>query len=658
MLGAASDRVRILYRVKPRSTVVPLANRREFFSIRKGVEGGYELNEHRWKNWEPPPRFGKLSETHLVKHLMHIPTDKDKIMELEKYRISMRHLAVMMGKNPDEFTFEEQQKAIRYLMPGYSLFGEATPRVNHPAIWMQEYTTEKDFRTTQRFNDIQGRPENMFYWSSTKYTGDYLGIINLITFLERKEREIVDRKATGDLTPKEAEILLTGDVEVYFSDFIKRRNEENWSTENSCLRFRKELEAIYDSVWYWPRSLLASENLRTKLTTEEYLILSQNFVIYDGMDEFFDRYRKEKWSKDKLREELIKNGHNARYWPRHYIHKNLTPRRVTEDNPYSMRDHNREMKSVYFELFGQTNIPGHQIKYPKFDPVLYNKRRTDKLHPYKIQLTMTNPVRLQDKKMKSSKKVRIAATESVNYELRKMSRVNLGGLLPRDCKSEDQRTKVPTMPKLSIPEEYHATMVDHINVLGIDFYNRECSTATGISASTNTVNVTVIKNGTGLYDINGVKLVQFFNYDTMCIMKALAPFSLLQQLKSYDMIIAVQGLGGGNVATYMSKGRDYPRQNYNSTTNVQALPYKEATPYFGQGPDQHIALNNGGMKIASLVARGICEALMPLIPKQERALLYKSGLMIPDVRTREGTWKTGAGTMKIRGRKTKKWRKR
>ena len=73
----------------------------------------------RWKNWSAPPTFGKLKETQLVKHLIHIPTDKDKIMEMEKYRISMRHLAVMMGKNPDEFTFEDQQKAIRYLMPGY-----------------------------------------------------------------------------------------------------------------------------------------------------------------------------------------------------------------------------------------------------------------------------------------------------------------------------------------------------------------------------------------------------------------------------------------------------------------------------------------------------------------------------------------------------------
>ena len=77
------------------------------------------------------------------------------------------------------------------------------------------------------------------------------------------------------------------------------------------------------------------------------------------------------------------------------------------------------------------------------------------------------------------------------------------------------------------------------------------------------MNVTVIKNGTGLYDVNGIKLVQerfisrigfsspfwtglivlllvqasyepckFFNYDAMCIMKALAPFSILQQVIS------------------------------------------------------------------------------------------------------------------------------
>jgi len=475
MLGAASERVRILYRVKPRTTVVPLAQRREFFGVQKATENGYELNEHRWKNWSAPPTFGKLKETLLVKHIMHIPTDKDKIIEMEKYRISMRHLAVMMGKNPDEFTFEDQQKAIRYLMPGYSLFGEGTPRLTHPIMYMHEYTRKADAEAARKYGDIQGRPNNMFYFSPIYYNGDYISILNLTTFIERKERDIVDRKASGELTAKEAEILLTGDVEVYFSDFMKKREEENWSTDDDCIRFRKELEEIRDSVWFWPRSLLTSENLRTKLTPTEYNILGNNCVLFNGMEEFFERMKAENWSKDQLREELIKESHNARYWPRHFIHKIMTP----QSAPQSEKEYNRELKAVYFELFGQTNIPGHNIHYPKFDPVLYNKRRNSKYKPYRIQLCMINPVKMQDKKMKSSKRMRIHATESVNYELRKMNKVNLRGLLPPECKTKDVRVKPPKLPPLDIPEEYHSKIVDHVNVLGLDFYNRECSTATG-----------------------------------------------------------------------------------------------------------------------------------------------------------------------------------
>ena len=45
MLGAASERARLLYRVKPRPTVV--AQSRDFFTIDKVVKNGYELNPHR-----------------------------------------------------------------------------------------------------------------------------------------------------------------------------------------------------------------------------------------------------------------------------------------------------------------------------------------------------------------------------------------------------------------------------------------------------------------------------------------------------------------------------------------------------------------------------------------------------------------------------------
>ena len=77
--------------------------------------------------------------------------------------------------------------------------------------------------------------------------GDYISILNLTTFIERKERDIVDRKASGELTAKEAEILLTGDVEVYFSDFMKKREEENWSTDDDCIRFRNVYQKIFTS---------------------------------------------------------------------------------------------------------------------------------------------------------------------------------------------------------------------------------------------------------------------------------------------------------------------------------------------------------------------------------------------------------------------------
>ena len=97
------------------------------------------------------------------------------------------------------------------------------------------------------------------------------------------------------------------------------------SSKILIIRNRKELEAIRDSVWFWPRSLLTSENLRTKLTPTEYNILGSNCQLYNGMEEFFERMKAENWSKDQLREELIKESHNARYWPRHMIHKIMTP---------------------------------------------------------------------------------------------------------------------------------------------------------------------------------------------------------------------------------------------------------------------------------------------------------------------------------------------
>ena len=54
----------------------------------------------------------------------------------------------------------------------------------------------------------------------------------------------------------------------------------------------------------------------------------------------------------------------------------------------------------------------------------------------------------------------------------------------------------------------------------------------------------------------------------------------------------------------------------------------------------------------------MAEALVPLCGKREQAILINSGLMTQEVRQKEREWKAGAGTLKIRGRRTKHWKRR
>ena len=54
---------------------------------------------------------------------------------------------------------------------GYSLFGEATPRLTHPIMYMHEYTRKADAEAARKYGDVQGRPNNMFYFSPIYYNG-------------------------------------------------------------------------------------------------------------------------------------------------------------------------------------------------------------------------------------------------------------------------------------------------------------------------------------------------------------------------------------------------------------------------------------------------------------------------------------------------------
>ena len=86
-------------------------------------------------------------------------------MELEKWRISMRHLAHIMGEKPENFNYEKQKKALNYLMPGYSLYGEGNPLIEHPHEWMKQYAPKENENKKKCFEIIQGRPTNTYYFA-------------------------------------------------------------------------------------------------------------------------------------------------------------------------------------------------------------------------------------------------------------------------------------------------------------------------------------------------------------------------------------------------------------------------------------------------------------------------------------------------------------
>ena len=97
-------------------------------------KGKGKNEEVAWNCYEPNPGppMRATAEKGLHKHLTHTKDDDQKLIELEKWRTSMRHLAHVMGVKPEEFNYEQQIEAIRYLMPGYALFAEANPQMEHP----------------------------------------------------------------------------------------------------------------------------------------------------------------------------------------------------------------------------------------------------------------------------------------------------------------------------------------------------------------------------------------------------------------------------------------------------------------------------------------------------------------------------------------------
>ena len=132
---------------------------------------------------------------------------------------------------------------------------------------------------------------------------------------------------------------------------------------------------------------------------------------------------------------------------------------------------------------------------------------------------------------------------------------------------------------------------------------------------------------------------------------------MTQTYRQWDAIITVTGFGGGENALRGPGGRNHLRPIYGRSSNY-SRPDLGAFPFFGPGADHHRAMANGGAQAAQVVAAAIAEALVPLVNGPQKRNLYRSHLMQTDIRKKERTWTAGSGSLKVRGRRTKKWRRR
>lgn len=134
---------------------------------------------------QPHKKMSKAMTAYLKRAKEHDEFIKNKIME---YEIGKRHLANMMGEDPECFTQEDVDKSIAYLFPSGLFDPKARPMMKHPD---EIYPIRK----AAEF-DESGRPYNsLFYTAKPNYYETLYTIVEKIKSLNDIEDSLI-RKGT------------------------------------------------------------------------------------------------------------------------------------------------------------------------------------------------------------------------------------------------------------------------------------------------------------------------------------------------------------------------------------------------------------------------------------------------------------------------------
>ena len=179
--------------------------------------------------------------------------------EIAKYELGKRHLANMMGEDPDTFTQEDIDRAIQYLLPSGLYDWRARPIMCHPNT-LFEHRKEAEF-------DETGRPHHfLFYTCKPNYYNILYEIAASIKDLNQAEDAKVANRGIPSAEDKfdllGSEWLLKEDVEAqimeeitpaqyeYFIQSFIRLAEHPMSKHKSdfIMRYRKKLKGMVQDL--------------------------------------------------------------------------------------------------------------------------------------------------------------------------------------------------------------------------------------------------------------------------------------------------------------------------------------------------------------------------------------------------------------------------
>ena len=152
--------------------------------------------------------------------------------EIAEYEIGKRHLASIMGEDPDTFSQEDIDRAIRYLLPSNLYDKKARPLMKHPNEIIPQ-------RKAAQF-DIEGRPFHTMF-----YTGkpNLFQLMHDTAELVEKLQAFEDRQLSLGQHPKsEHQVQLAGSQWIVKKDLEARLQEK--IADGEYLRFTKLLERL------------------------------------------------------------------------------------------------------------------------------------------------------------------------------------------------------------------------------------------------------------------------------------------------------------------------------------------------------------------------------------------------------------------------------